>query len=69
MALSRAATLDVSTPTHRPPGRHTASSSEWVLGMSGPVAGRYAAGGRAPSREAVGSCRGSHHPVHPSATT
>eukprot|EP00965_Chrysotila_dentata_P056592 1877520-Pleurochrysis_carterae.AAC.2 len=45
-------------------------SSVRALDMSGPVvAGRYAAGGRVPARQAVGSCRGSHHPVHPSATT
>eukprot|EP00965_Chrysotila_dentata_P016065 532238-Pleurochrysis_carterae.AAC.1 len=69
MASSTAATLGVSTPTQSPPGRHTASSSEGALGMNGPGAGRHVAEGRAPAQEAVGSCRGSHHPMHPSATT
>eukprot|EP00965_Chrysotila_dentata_P225633 6194884-Pleurochrysis_carterae.AAC.5 len=51
MALSTAATLGLSTPAHRPPGRHTASSSEGALSLSGPVAGWYVAGGRAPARD------------------
>eukprot|EP00965_Chrysotila_dentata_P256665 6212621-Pleurochrysis_carterae.AAC.5 len=48
MATSTAATLSVSTPTHPPPGQHTVGSCARTLEMSGPVAGRYDAGGRAP---------------------
>eukprot|EP00965_Chrysotila_dentata_P001087 35476-Pleurochrysis_carterae.AAC.3 len=70
MATSIVATLGVSTPTHRPPGRHAPGSSvRRAIDMSRPVAGRHAAGKLAPAREAVGSCRDSHHLVHPSATT
>eukprot|EP00965_Chrysotila_dentata_P118414 3914744-Pleurochrysis_carterae.AAC.1 len=49
MATSTAATLGVSTPTHRPPGRHTGFRQLCEdARYERPVAGRYAAGGRAP---------------------
>eukprot|EP00965_Chrysotila_dentata_P255443 6212226-Pleurochrysis_carterae.AAC.1 len=47
MATSTAATIGVSTPTHRPPGRHTVGSSLRPLEMSGRAGGRAVRRGRA----------------------
>eukprot|EP00965_Chrysotila_dentata_P256937 6212722-Pleurochrysis_carterae.AAC.4 len=55
-----AAALAVSTPAHRPPGRHFSVVGAWV-GWGWMAVGRY--GVRAPCVGCCGELWGSHHPA------